>query len=144
MPLTKQEFYEGAALHRLARTGKVTSLRYDPPFFTANGSIVVHLKYNTKKKSPWGFSFTRDERRLMLERGSESRLILGLICGSDGVAAITLQDFSTVAGEISESTHISCYRDHGQHYEVCGPEGSLPRKVPPSNWLRSLDETIGA
>jgi hypothetical protein len=138
--LTKQEFYEGAALHRLARTGRITAIRYEPPLFVINNSVLVHLKYSTKKKSPWSFSFTADERSLLAGRSANGTLVIGLICGSDGVAAIGFNDFSFVAGSLADFTHIACYRDHGKHYEVRGPEGSLSRKVPPSNWLRSLGD----
>jgi hypothetical protein len=36
MAIQKQEFYEGAALHLVARSGHVRSVRYDPPFFFLN------------------------------------------------------------------------------------------------------------
>jgi len=36
MPIKKLEFYEGAALHRLARTGRIDSLKYASPFFIFN------------------------------------------------------------------------------------------------------------
>ena len=48
MAIQKQEFYEGAALHLVARSGHVTSVRYDPPFFFLNDRMRVLLKYSTK------------------------------------------------------------------------------------------------
>jgi hypothetical protein len=139
MSIRKQEFYEGAALHILARSGMVTTLKYEPPFFTVNNEISVCLKYSTKGRSPWGFTFTQDERRLLSERARRSHLIIGLVCGADGVAAITYDDYRVIAGRRRSAIHIACYRDHGKHYGVFGPIGELNRKIAPSVWQRILE-----
>lgn len=47
MSIKKQEFYEGVALHLLARNGGITSIRYEAPFFLLNDHLLVHLKYST-------------------------------------------------------------------------------------------------
>ena len=70
MAIKKQEFYEGAALHLLARTGTVTSMRYNAPFFIFNDRVLGLLKYNTKTRSPWGFTFTPDEQGLLGSKAS--------------------------------------------------------------------------
>jgi hypothetical protein len=87
MAIKKQEFYEGAALHLLARAGDIASIRYDPPFFLLNEELLVLLKYCTKGRSPWGFTFTSDEQMILQRRASQSRIVIGLVCGADGVAA---------------------------------------------------------
>jgi hypothetical protein len=139
MAIRKQEFYEGAALHLLARSNRVTAVKYDPPFFIINDQISVCLKYSTKGRSPWGFTFTPDEQRLLRSRAKNSKLIIGLICGSDGVAAITFDDYRGIAGRRRSSIHIACYRKHGKHYGVFGPNGELNRKIAPSVWQRILE-----
>jgi hypothetical protein len=139
MAIRKQEFYEGAALYLLARGGKVTALTYDAPFFTINNELAVCLKYNTRGRSPWGFTFTPDEQRLLRTRAKSSELIIGLICGSDGIAAITFDDYRGIAGRRRSSIHIACYRKHGKHYSVHGPAGELSRKIAPSIWQRLLE-----
>lgn len=139
MTIRKQEFYEGAALHLLARTGKVTTLKYEPPFFTINNELSVCLKYSTRGRSPWGFTFTPDEQRLLRTRAKGSELIIGLICGSDGIATISFDDYRCIAGRRRSSIHIACYRNHGQYYGVFGPAGELSRKIAPSVWQRILE-----
>jgi hypothetical protein len=57
MAIKKQEFYEGAALHLLARNGGIASVRYEPPFFQFNGHLTVLLKYCTGGRS---LRFTQD------------------------------------------------------------------------------------
>ena len=54
MAIKKQEFYEGAALHMLIRSGDVQTLGYDDPYFYINGTTIVYIKYSTKKRHPWG------------------------------------------------------------------------------------------
>jgi hypothetical protein len=138
MPIKKQEFYEGAALHLLARRGGISGLRYDPPFFILNEELTVYLKYSTKGRSPWGFSFAIDEQSLLYTRATGCSTVIGLVCGADGVAAIGYEDYVSIAARRKSATHISCYRRHGEHYEINGPDGRLSSKVPPSNWQKLL------
>lgn len=138
MPMKKQDFYEGAALYGLARTSQISSILYEPPFFVLNGRLSLHLKYSTRARSPWGFAFTPDEQLLLQERATRSRIVIGLICGADGVATLTYEDYLSVAARRSSAVHIACYRKHAEHYEVNGPDGRLSRKVAPSSWQRIL------
>ena len=139
MAITKQEFYEGAALHRLVRSGDVTSIRYEPPFFWMNDRVLVNLKYCTRGRSPWGFTFMPDEQVLLEKNAAEFTLVIGLVCGADGVAAFTYAAYRSIAVPRPAAIHIACYRNHGKHYEVSGPDGVLPGKIAPSNWQRILE-----
>ncbi len=140
MAIKKQEFYEGAALHLLTRGGKIAGLNYEAPFFTVNNELSVCLKYSTRGRSPWGFTFTSDEQVLMRNRAKRSDLIIGLICGADGIAAISYRDYREIAPSQKSAIHIACYRKHGKHYGVFGPEGELNRKIAPSVWQRILEK----
>jgi hypothetical protein len=80
-----------------------------------------------------------DEQVLLQSLAAESKVVIGLICGADGVAAITYDVYLKVAAPRQSAIHIACYRKHGEHYEVNGPDGKLDRKVPPSNWQKILD-----
>lgn len=139
MAIKKQEFYEGAALHRLARAGGIAGIRYQAPFFLVNDHVLVYLKYSTKGRSPWGFTFTPDEQETLQRSASEFKLVIGLVCGADGVAAFSYDAYRSVAAARKSAVHIACYRRHGEHYEVNGPDGTLDGKVSPSKWLRILD-----
>jgi hypothetical protein len=138
MAIKKQEFYEGAALHLLARNGGIVSIRYEAPFFLLNDRLLVYLKYSTKGRSPWGFTFMPDEQVLFEKRASKLKIVIGLICGADGVAAVTYDAYRSVAAPRKSAVHVACYRKHGEHYEVSGPDGKLDGKVAPSNWQRIL------
>lgn len=138
MAIKKQEFYQGAALHLLVRSGEITSIRYDPPLFLVNNRLLVLLKYSTRGRSPWGFTFMPDGQVRLRKRVSEFKIVIGLICGADGVAAFTYDDYLSVAAPRKSAVHIACYRQHGEHYQVNGPDGTLVGKVAPSNWQRIL------
>jgi len=104
-----------------------------------NDKLLVLLKYSTRGRSPWGFTFMPEEQVLMREKAAQAEVIVGLICGSDGVAAFNYEAFCVIAECRSSALHISCYRPHGEHYEVWGPDGRLSRKIAPSAWQRILD-----
>lgn len=140
MAIKKQEFYEGAALHMLARTGSITSVRYESPFFVLNSDVLVLLKYSTRGRSPWGFTFMPVEQILLQANDADYRIVIGLICGSDGVAAFSYESYCSIVAPGKSAIHIACYRAHGEHYEVNGPIGRLPEKVSPSNWQRILNQ----
>jgi hypothetical protein len=140
MAIKKQEFYEGAALHLVARAGHISSIRYEAPYFLFNNRLLVLLKYSTRGRSPWGFTFTVDEQTLLQSKASKFNTMIGLICGGDGVAAISYQSYLSVAAPRGSAVHIACYRKHGAHYEVNGPDGTLKNKVAPSSWQRILSD----
>lgn len=139
MPIKKQEFYEGAAFHLLASTGHISGIISAPPFFILNGRLLVLLKYSTKGRSPWGFTFTPLEQQRLEKKSNKYKIKIGLVCGSDGIVALGYEDLLQVALPREGSIHVACYRNHGEHYEVSGPDGALKRKVPPSGWQRILE-----
>jgi hypothetical protein len=139
MAIQKQAFYEGAALHMVTRA-RGMSIRYEAPFFLLDDRLHVFLKYSTKGRSPWGFTFTSSEQIMLANRGAESSLVIGLICGSDGVATLAYDDYRRIAARQNSPVHVACYRQHNEHYEISGPNGVLNTKVPPSMWRRILQQ----
>ena len=139
MAIQKQQFYEGAALHLLAQSGKVQAMRYEAPFFTFNEASKVLLKYCTRKRSPWGFTFVAQEQQQMVSVAAHESLIIGLVCGSDGVVALPYDRFCEIASVRETALRVACFRQHGEYYEVSGPDGVLTRKIAPSEWKRILD-----
>ena len=141
MAIKKQEFYEGAAIHVIARSGAVSSIRYKSPFFYFNGALSVLLKYSTRGRSPWSFTFTLEEQTQMRVSSMKLKTVVALICGSDGIAAFEYSTFLSIAAPRQSSIRISCYRGHGEYYEVNGPDGTSSNKIAPSNWQRILENT---
>lgn len=142
MGIQKQEFYEGAALHVLLRGGTGAHIAYENPFFLINAKALIHLKYSTGVRSPWGFTFTPDEQRLLYQKSAGLPVTIGLICGSDGIAALPFALYADIACVRESALRIACTRRHREHFEISGPDGILGRKVPPSDWSRLLSEAI--
>lgn len=97
MAIKKQAFYEGAALHLLAQTGRLTSLQYFSPFFLLNDRVIAYVKYCTRSRSPWAFTFTQYEQIQLHNAASRLPVVLGLVCGADGVAAVPSSDYPRIA-----------------------------------------------
>jgi len=141
MSIRKQDFYEGAAIYQLVRTGTVTSIGFESPFFLLNNCLKVHLKHCTKKRSPWSFTFTQDEQLRLQSASTLNRMVIGLICGDDGIATLSYEDFTRIVFGKDASVRVACSRNHNEHYSIHGPSGEVDGKVAPSSWLRIL--TIG-
>ncbi|MGH9533849.1 MAG: hypothetical protein ACRD2E_03220 [Terriglobales bacterium] len=133
MSIKKEEFYKGAAIYRLIRQGGA-SLSYEEPFILLNGSQRIWLKYSTACRSPWAFTFTPEERVLLRSAASANVLVIGLVCASDGVAALDFEDFTSVAGETADPVSISCARRHRGRYRVGGPDGLCRARIPATKW----------
>lgn len=140
MSIQKQEFYEGAALHQLIRGSNGAKVIYAPPLFVFDDKLQVHLKYSTGKRSPWGFTFTPEEQVFLGERAQSMPLVIGLICGADGVAAVAYNEYLSVASLKGTSLRVSCRRNHREYFEVGGPDGTLAGKVAPADWGRLLSK----
>lgn len=139
MAIQKQEFYEGAALHQLIRGAGEVRIRHVAPLFVLDERLQVHLKYSTVVRGPWGFTFNPDEQQLLLERASELPLVIGLVCGADGIAIISFEQYLGIARPHTAAIRVACFRKHREHFEITGPDGNVRGKVPPSDWPRLLD-----
>jgi hypothetical protein len=139
MTIAKHDFYEGAALNLLARAGAISGIANQSPFYILNGQVAVLLKYSTKGRSPWGFTVTENEQEQLRSKSKRMSTVIGLICGSDGVASLTYGAFKSIAGVESGAVHIACYRSHGEYYQLSGPKGVLANKIAPSSWSRIFE-----
>jgi hypothetical protein len=143
MGILKQEFYEGAALHQIVRYCDGVRITYAAPFFVLNDQVRLHLKYSTGVRSPWGFTFPPDEQSLLYERADNQPLVMGLICAADGIVALPFEHYVKIASKRTTAVRVSCCRRHREHFEISGPDGKLPGKIPSSNWQRLLTDIQG-
>ena len=138
MALGKVQFYEGAALQQLLRGNGELTLEFKAPFYVLNSKVALYLKYSTKIRSPWGFTFMPAEQIALAEKVAAMPVTIGLVCGDDGIAALPYEEYLAVAAPRNLSIHISCYRRLGEYYEVNGPDGVSLKKISPSRWQRML------
>ncbi len=139
MTIKKQEFYEGAALYQLVQTNNVERISYAHPFFIINDKFAVLLKYSTSKDSPWSFVFTALEMHELNSPAKEFTYHMGLVCGSDGIVALSALQFSDIAEFGEDAVRIGCHRKFDKQYRIVGPKGDLKKKISRSAWTRILD-----
>lgn len=97
-----------------------------------NDAAFVFLKYTTKSRSPWRFSFSDDEvQRLNLLAGQFQKIIIAMICGGDGICSVLWRDASNFLGNAG---WISARRKFNEQYAVAGQVGQLHGKVSLNEW----------
>jgi len=111
-----------------------------PPLFVFDERLQIHFKLSTAKRSPWSFTFVPDEQAFLLERSGIMPLVIGLICGSDGIAALPYEGYACIALMQNIALNVSCKRNHREHFEVSGPNGKLPSKIAPADWANLLSK----
>ena len=139
--LDKTDYYHGAAIVKLLEDSRCASVQKKGLLgYVINGDSFVLLKYTTKARSPWGFSFDQEDIDRCLKMASEyRRVILGFICGGDGVCAL---DWSQAKELLAEKPgRIAAGRKHNKQYEVWGTEGELKGKIPLNRWPSLLFES---
>ena len=99
--------------------------------YLINGRVPVGLKMSSKRKGPWVFNFLRSHQetheRIFNEYGT---FLLGLICGRDGIAGLSMEELRTVLdNEFEEQKSISVRRRLKTMYQVTGRDGVLRGRV---------------
>ncbi len=130
------ERYHGLALSRLLHaTGLEIGIRAitdsGNSSYVLNGRIGLYVKYSTKRLSPWQFSFNREHlKEVFLLKRQTKELAVVLVCGNDGIAALTFAEFELVLGQqFNEVGWIAVSRRKAHMYGIKGSAGELPYKV---------------
>lgn len=131
--IDKQEFYHGAAILRILEDARCRSVRKQDFGYRINEEVFVFPKYTTKTRSPWRFTFGREElSRLGPLIASCRRIVVALICGGDGICAVPWEDVERVLG--GNFGWVSVRRNFNKRYDVAGPAGGLHRKISRQEW----------
>lgn len=131
--IDRQEFYHGAAIIKLLEDKRCEKVRKQDFGYTVNDEIFIFLKYSTKGRSPWRFSFSEsDIECLNLLAGSFRKIILALICGGDGICSISWKEATGLLG--NEAGWIAARRNFNEQYAVSGPRGKLNHKISLNEW----------
>ena len=131
--IDKQEFYHGVAIIRLLESEHYQRVQKHNLGYTVNDETFVFLKYSTKSRSPWRFSFSCDDsERLNSLASSFRKIVVALVCGGDGICAITWREAAGLLG--NDAGWISARRDFNEQYGVAGPQGKLKNKVTLGHW----------
>lgn len=143
--IKEYESYHGRVLsHLLHAASEDVTLRalteYGNGAYLINQSTVLYIKYSSKRLTPWNFSFNYAHHVDILSLHKQfGKVVLALVCGSDGIATIDLEEFQHLLGAPSEKGGwITCSRKHREMYAVKGSAGELGSKISDSH----LEEKI--
>jgi hypothetical protein len=139
--IDKQEYYHGAAIIRVLEDERSTAISKHACGYVVNDEVLIMLKYSTKSRSPWRFTFTLDEmvniETLIKKNG---RIIIALVCGGDGICAIHAKELYSILGD--NPGWLSVKRNYNEQYGVAGPNGHLERKVSFQRWPSIIFEPM--
>ena len=140
--IEKLEFYHGAALVRVIEDTRCATIAKHAYGYRVNECRILAIKYSTKARSPWQFTFSKDD----ISRLSAANLEFGvcsvaLVCGGDGVCALSWETLSALLGDAPGS--IAAKRAFAGCYAVSGPTGSLRSKVAMNRWPAIVFEGEG-
>lgn len=131
--IDKREFYHGVAIVRLLEDERCQRVRKRDFGYDVNGETLIFPKYSTKSRSPWRFSFSKDDaERLNSLASSFRKIVIVLVCGGDGICAIPWREAADLLG--NEAGWVSAKRNFNEQYGVAGPRGKMNRKVSLRDW----------
>jgi hypothetical protein len=144
----------GASLAQLATTGRAVTIHERPGLesclfdIRSDGAVSsVLFKYSTRRKSPWYFTVTREQLEALRGRAPDlppSRRYFALVCHTDGVCLVSLDDFDEIVTVRRQENQwgLSVSRPRSSQYRVSGPgKELLDRAVPRSRWTTAIFET---
>jgi hypothetical protein len=131
--IAKKEFYHGVAIIRLLEDKRYQTVRKDELGYIVNDQVFVFVKYTTRTRTPWIFTFRQDEVEQLNSRATSFRdIVIVLVCGGDGICAVSWCNASHLLG--NKAGWISARRKFNEQYAVAGQTGQLPGKVSLSEW----------
>jgi hypothetical protein len=132
--LDKSAYYHGAAVIPILEDSRCRSIRRLGSLgYLVNDDIFLFIKYTTKERSPWRFTFDQEDVDRSINMAAQyRRLVFGFVCGSDGVCAIDWPQGRELLGE--RPGWIAAARKHNHSYSVWGTNAELKRKVSLGKW----------
>lgn len=132
--LEKSEYYHGAAIVRILEEKNCKSIhKLSNLGYIINNETFIFLKYRTKERTPWTFTFDQEDVDRCSNMAEQYKnVILGLICGGDGICGLNWKDGKDLLA--GKPGHITTARKHNHSYSVWGTEGELKGKISANTW----------
>lgn len=132
--LDKFEYYHGAALVHLMDDERCQAVRRQGLLgYVVNGKVFLFVKYTTKARSPWRFTFDQEDvdraNRMAIEH---DRALIVMVCGGDGVCVLKWEEAKQLLQ--NGPGWIATSRKHSGMYTVWGSTEELERKLSMSRW----------
>lgn len=142
--ITERDKYYGVVLRHLTKSGhRVSGLREvgdKAGHFHINEEAFLLVKYSSRDRSPWRFSFHPSDFPVLVEGYHQSGLFGGsyvcLVCGFDSVCLLHEDEWSALLNlnDTGRQQTITVCRGAGRSFSVSGTAGKLDYKVPVSRF----------
>jgi hypothetical protein len=118
----EKERYHGAALARLVQDAQCpVRLEFlGGSAYRVNSTRYLYLKYSTKRLSPWKFVFSEDHvGELAALTRLRGRTVVGMVCGSEGIAAVYWSELrAAFLGRSASAFSVTVSRRDGRQFRV--------------------------
>ena len=139
--IDKLHYYHGAAIISLLENENFSVRKKGLLGYIVNDQVFIFVKYTTKARSPWRFSFDQEDVDRCLKMALEHKVVvLGLVCGGDGVCALSWEEAQHLLN--TKPGWISVQRKHNKSYGVAGSVSELRRKVSVKRWFSIIHEVV--
>ena len=142
------EFYHGTVFTKLIHHSEkpISISRFmtsSNASYILNGSTGVYIKHSHKRLTPWHFTLSKTHQDEIFQmRGQLQEVFLLLVCGEDGIVALSYDELKEVLDEIYKPTEwISVARNKRKEYTVKGSDGVLSYKVSKHDFPRKIIES---
>lgn len=139
--IDKLHYYHGAAIVSLLENENFSVSRKGLLGYVVNNKVFIFVKYTTKSRSPWRFSFDQEDIDRCSKMAAEyNSVVIGLVCGGDGICAINWSEAQMLLGV--KPGWISTKRKHNESYGVAGSASKFKGKIPIGRWISINSEII--
>jgi len=135
--IDKQNYYHGAALIEILEHANCKQISKFDTGFAVNGNIFIFLKYTTKHRSPWRFTFSQSDIEYLDSLKGKS-IFIALVCGGDGICSIKETELKILI--TNKSGWVSAKRKFREQYKVTGSNNELTEKVSFKRWPNIIFE----
>jgi hypothetical protein len=135
----KRDYYHGATLIQAIEDTRFRSIKLKGTGYVINDQSIVYLKYTTKSKSPWRFTFSQNELSVVHSSSSdELNIFFVFICNGIGFCAVKYQELLNLLDH--KPNWIAISRKFNAQFKVSGQIGSLVNRIPYNRWPKILFE----
>lgn len=138
------EFYHGAALARLVRSGRRVTIvllkENSKASYVVNDHCGLYLKHSSSRMNPWSFTFHRDhQHEIDAMHHLIGYVVVGLICNDDGVVGLNYTEFRTVLDTNHEVVGgISVSRKPRGMYTVRGRDAKMQYRIGEGDFAKKV------
>ncbi|OGU81709.1 MAG: hypothetical protein A2W11_12780 [Ignavibacteria bacterium RBG_16_35_7] len=137
--IDKSDYYHGTTILKVLEDNQTHQICFKNNSYLIDSSNLIFLKYTTKSKSPWRFTFSEKEIESIRSSFSDKlNIFFVLICDGDGLCALKCQELLKLLNQ--KTGWVAVSRKFNKQYSVSGQNGYLEKKIPFGRWPKILFE----